>query len=247
MGGIIKGETKQSRADGEGAPSNRLKRRHKTWNEAWRKNDHLQDFKAKEKKAEAETEEETNHAASREEERDGDEALQRSMKGASIIQQLWIMGQRAEAAVQIRGRERRRPAASVPVGDPVGGVWNAATRKSSRVPARFYTSGRSHTEADAALRSQENEQGGNTDGKHEADGHLIPTSWSQLNSIIKSSHLNAQSAVFFLISNIKHQENQQQTSWTHVSMPQSSERTCSSLPPDPWPPQSQLISAERFI
>lgn len=51
------------------------------------KND-LQDFKAKEKKAEAETEEETNHAASREEERDGDEALQRSMKGASIIQQL---------------------------------------------------------------------------------------------------------------------------------------------------------------
>lgn len=157
------------------------------------------------------------------------------------------MGQRAEAAVQIRGRERRRPAASVPVGDPVGGVWNAATRKSSRVPARFYTSGRSHTEADAALRSQENEQGRNTDSKHEADGHLIPTSWSQLNSIIKSSHLNAQSAVFFLISNIKHQENQQQTSWTHVSMPQSSERTCSSLPPDPWPPQSQLISAERFI
>lgn len=77
-------ETKQSRADGEGAPSDRLKRRHKTWNEAWRKNDH----KVKEKKAEAETEEETNHAASREEERDGDEALQRSMKGASIIQQL---------------------------------------------------------------------------------------------------------------------------------------------------------------
>lgn len=77
--------------------------------------------KTKEKKAEAETEE-TNHAVSREEERDRDEALQRSMKGASIIQQLWIMGQRAEAAVQIRGRERRRPAALVPVGDPVGGV-----------------------------------------------------------------------------------------------------------------------------
>lgn len=76
-------ETKQNRADGEGAPTDR----HKTWNEAQRKND-LQDFKTKEKKAEAETEEETNHAASREEERDGDEALQRSMKGASIIQQL---------------------------------------------------------------------------------------------------------------------------------------------------------------
>lgn len=41
-----------------------------------------------ERSAEAETEEETNHAASREEERDRDEALQRSMKGASIIQQL---------------------------------------------------------------------------------------------------------------------------------------------------------------
>lgn len=88
-GGSLKArkETKQNRADGEGAPTDRLKRRQETWNEA-EKNDHLQDFKAKEKKAEAETEEETNHAASREEERDGDEALHRSMKGASIIQQL---------------------------------------------------------------------------------------------------------------------------------------------------------------
>lgn len=37
-----------------------------------------------------------------------DEALQRSMKRASIIQQLWIMGQHAEAVVEIRGGERRR-------------------------------------------------------------------------------------------------------------------------------------------
>lgn len=51
-----------------------------------------------------------------------DEALQRSMKRASIIQQLWIMGQHAEAMVQIRGR-RRRHAAFIPVGDPVGEVW----------------------------------------------------------------------------------------------------------------------------
>lgn len=44
---------------------------------------------SKEKGKEADAEEETNHAASREEdERDEDEALQRSMKGASIIQQL---------------------------------------------------------------------------------------------------------------------------------------------------------------
>lgn len=56
------------------------------------------------------------------------------------------------------------------------------------------------------------EQGGNTDGKHEADGHLIPPSWSQLNSIIKSSRLNAVCCVLYF----KHQENQQQTSWTHV-------------------------------
>lgn len=62
------------------------------------------------------------------------------------------------------------------------------------------------------LRWQEDEQGGNTDGKHEADGHLIPPSWSQLNSIIKSSRLNAVCCVLYF----KHQENQQQTSWTHV-------------------------------
>lgn len=62
------------------------------------------------------------------------------------------------------------------------------------------------------LRWQEDEQGGNTDGKHEADGHLIPPSWSQLDSIIKSSRLNAVCCVFYF----KHQENQQQTSWTHV-------------------------------
>lgn len=48
----------------------------------------------------------------------------------------------------------------------------------------------------STLRWQENEQGGNTDGKHEADGHLIPSSWSQLNSIIKSSRLNAVCCVF---------------------------------------------------
>lgn len=34
-----------------------------------------------------------------------DEALQRSMRRACIIQQLWIMGQREEAVEQIRGRE----------------------------------------------------------------------------------------------------------------------------------------------
>lgn len=62
------------------------------------------------------------------------------------------------------------------------------------------------------LRWQEDEQGGNTDGKHEADGHLIPPSWSQLNPIIKSSRLNAVCCVFYF----KHQGNQQQTSWTHV-------------------------------
>lgn len=57
-----------------------MERRHKTWNEAQRKNEG--------KEGRRETEEETNHAASREEERDRDEALQRSMKGESIIQQL---------------------------------------------------------------------------------------------------------------------------------------------------------------
>lgn len=62
------------------------------------------------------------------------------------------------------------------------------------------------------LRWQEDEQGGNTDGKHEADGHLIPSSWSQLDSIIKSSRLNAVCCVLYF----KHQENQQQASWTHV-------------------------------
>lgn len=90
------------------------------------------------------------------------------------------------------------------------------------------------------LRRQEDEQGGNTDGKHEADGHLIPPSWSQLNSIIKSSRLNTVCCVFYF----KHQENQQQTSWTHV---------CASVlwkdlaPTWPLTPQSQLISAEWFI
>lgn len=41
-------------------------------------------------------------------ERRTDEALQRSMKRASIIQQLWIMGQHAEAVVQIRGRDEKK-------------------------------------------------------------------------------------------------------------------------------------------
>lgn len=44
-----------------------------------------------------------------------DEALQRSMKRASIIQQLWIMGHHAEADVQDQ-RKRGRPAAFTPRG-----------------------------------------------------------------------------------------------------------------------------------
>lgn len=48
------------------------------------------------------------------------EALQRSMKRASIMQQLWIMGQHAEAVAQITGSEREERCAAVdPMGDPV--------------------------------------------------------------------------------------------------------------------------------
>lgn len=69
-----------------------------------------------------------------------DEALQRSMKRASIIQQLWIMGQHAEAVAQITGSEREeRRAAFIPVGDTVGAVWCSTSSDWERVRTRRFS------------------------------------------------------------------------------------------------------------
>lgn len=60
-----------------------------------------------------------------------DGALQRSMRRASIIQQLWIMGQHAEEVVQIRGREREDVLHSFLLEmqlQTVSSVWSAEPR-----------------------------------------------------------------------------------------------------------------------